>query len=526
MKRQLTLSQRLVFGFSVILALVLAIAGIGWMSIADIGGRLTRIVEVNNPKTEFAHQLMGDINEMAIRTRSITLLTDVKEIDQEVAQLDLTIARYQKSAKALADAMEADAGVTEDERKLQKAIEAHAASTIPLVKEAARHGKEGANIEATLMLTGKVRPAEEGWRKAVGDLVKLEMDLNASTQAGASASQTRARLVTLAAAAGALVLGAVLAWRLTRAVTVPVGSAIQLAERIAAGDLSNQVEIRTHDEIGRLLQAVALMQDKLRELVGDIRQSAESISTASSEIATGNQDLSSRTEQTASNLQQTASSMEQLTGTVKQTADSARTANQLASSASASAAKGGEVVSQVVNTMDEITASSKKISDIIGVIDGIAFQTNILALNAAVEAARAGEQGRGFAVVAGEVRSLAQRSAEAAKEIKSLIGASVERVEAGSRLVQDAGSTMAEIVASVARVNDIIGEITAAASEQSDGIGQVNTAVTQLDQMTQQNASLVEESAAAAESLKEQAHRLTATVRAFRLDREEMAMAV
>jgi len=244
----------------------------------------------------------------------------------------------------------------------------------------------------------------------------------------------------------------------------------------------------------------------------EVGQCVSGIQTASAEIASGNQDLSSRTEQTASNLQQTASSMEQLTGTVKQSAESASQANQLASSAAAVAERGGSVVSQVVSTMNEINASSKKIADIIGVIDGIAFQTNILALNAAVEAARAGEQGRGFAVVAGEVRSLAQRSAEAAKEIKSLIGSSVDRVEAGSKLVADAGKTMSEIVGSVKRVSDIIGEITAAANEQSQGIGQVNTAVTQLDQMTQQNAALVEQSAAAAESLKDQAHRLSAVV--------------
>src|SRR5207249_10337976 len=240
------------------------------------------------------------------------------------------------------------------------------------------------------------------------------------------------------------------------------------------------------------------------------------ISTASTEIAHGNADLSARTEQTASNLQQTASSMAQLTGTVRQSADAASQANQLASSASAVAQRGGEVVTQVVSTMDEITASSKKIADIIGVIDGIAFQTNILAWKAAVEAARAGEQGRGLAVVAGEVRSLAQRSAEAAKEIKALIGTSVDKVETGSKLVQDAGTTMNEI-ASVQRVSDIIGEITAASSEQSSGIGQVNTAVTQLDQMTQQNAALVEQSAAAAESLKEQARKLSGVVSTFRL---------
>ncbi|HEU4458847.1 MAG TPA: methyl-accepting chemotaxis protein [Methylibium sp.] len=258
----------------------------------------------------------------------------------------------------------------------------------------------------------------------------------------------------------------------------------------------------------------------LNQLDGIVRQvldSARSISTASAEIATGNQDLSTRTEQTACSLQQTASSMEQLTGTVKQTADSARTANQLASSAQSTAAKGGEVVAQVVATMEGINSSSKKIADIIGVIDGIAFQTNILALNAAVEAARAGEQGRGFAVVAGEVRSLAQRSAQAAKEIKGLIGASVEKVESGTGLVTDAGRTMNEIVQSVQRVSDIIGEITAAASEQSEGIHQVNGAVTTLDRMTQQNAALVEQSAAAAESLKDQAAKLSASMSMFKI---------
>jgi methyl-accepting chemotaxis protein len=255
---------------------------------------------------------------------------------------------------------------------------------------------------------------------------------------------------------------------------------------------------------------------KMRATVASVQSSADSIQSASREIASGNQDLSTRTEQAASNLEETAASMEQLTSTVRQSADAARQANQLAASAAEIAVRGGQVVGQVVTTMDEINHSSKKISDIIGVIDGIAFQTNILALNAAVEAARAGEQGRGFAVVAGEVRNLAQRSAEAAKEIKNLIGASVDRVEAGSRLVADAGQTMSEIVGSVQRVSDIIGEITAAAGEQSDGIGQVNVAVTQLDQMTQQNAALVEESAAAAESLKDQASRLAEVIKIFR----------
>ncbi|WP_431287413.1 methyl-accepting chemotaxis protein [Roseateles chitinivorans] len=288
------------------------------------------------------------------------------------------------------------------------------------------------------------------------------------------------------------------------------------------GDLTQRLPAGGRDEVGRIAASFNLFAEKIQRILLDVRSASNSITTASSEIAIGSQDLSQRTEETASNLQQAASSMEELTATVRQTADAAQTANQLASSASSAAARGGQVVGQVVSTMDEITASSRKINDIIGTIDGIAFQTNILALNAAVEAARAGEQGRGFAVVASEVRSLAQRSAEAAKEIKTLIGASVTSVEAGSRLVQAAGESMSDIVGSVQRVTDIIGEITAASTEQSSGIAQVNDAVVQLDRMTQQNAALVEESAAAAESLKDQAHRLTEIVSVFRLGADGM----
>jgi methyl-accepting chemotaxis protein len=288
--------------------------------------------------------------------------------------------------------------------------------------------------------------------------------------------------------------------------------------RIAAGDLATPVPAARHDEVGRMIVALADMQQRLQGLVNDVRRSTEGITTASTEIAAGSQDLSVRTEQAASNLQQTASSMEQLTATVRQSADSAQHANRLATSAASVAERGGHVVSQVVSTMNAISESSKKIADIIGVIDSIAFQTNILALNAAVEAARAGEQGRGFAVVASEVRSLAQRSAEAAKEIKALIEASVDKVDSGSKLVADAGATMTEIVTSVQRVTEIIGEITASAAEQSDGIGQVNTAVTQLDRMTQQNAALVEQSAAAAASLEDQAGRLAQVMATFKLE--------
>jgi len=312
-----------------------------------------------------------------------------------------------------------------------------------------------------------------------------------------------------------------LMWITLRSICGPLDQAVAVATRIASGDLGSRIVAEGRDEPARLIRALADMQAALRRLVGQVRESSESIEVASSEVASGNTDLSQRTELAASHLQRTASSMDALTVTVRQSTDSAHTANQLATSAAAVAARGGEVVAQVVSTMDEINHSSKKIADIIGVIDGIAFQTNILALNAAVEAARAGEQGRGFAVVAGEVRSLAQRSAEAAKEIKALIGASVDRVESGSRLVNDAGSTMTEIVASVQRVTDIIGEISAASTEQSQGIGEVKGAIGEVDQMTQQNAALVEESAAAAESLKEQATKLAAVVSTFRLGEDE-----
>ena len=302
-----------------------------------------------------------------------------------------------------------------------------------------------------------------------------------------------------------------------RSITRSLAQARDLAERIAGGDLSRDTQALNHDEVGQLVTAMGRMQQSLRGLVRQVQDAAGNISTASAEIATGNHDLSQRTEQTAANLEEAASSMEMLTSTVQQSAQASRQASDFASSAAEVAARGGAVVSQVVSTMDQITTSSRKIADITGVIDSIAFQTNILALNAAVEAARAGEQGRGFAVVASEVRSLAQRSAGAAKEIKELIGSSVERVEDGSRLVSQAGQTMTEIVGSVRRVSGIIHEITASAAEQSDNIGHISQSVTQLDQMTQQNAALVEQSTAASESLREQALQLTRAVSQFKL---------
>lgn len=304
---------------------------------------------------------------------------------------------------------------------------------------------------------------------------------------------------------------------LIRSIRTPLLKSVKLAEAIASGDLTQTIHTDRKDEFGQLTLALSHMNDSLGKLVTQVYQASESIQTASAEVAAGTQDLAQRTEAAGSNLEMTASSMEQLTATVKQSADAARQANQLATTSADVAARGGQVVSQVVSTMDDINRSSRQIADIVGVIDGIAFQTNILALNAAVEAARAGESGRGFAVVAGEVRNLAQRSAQAAKEIKGLITTSVEKVQSGSLLVKDAGDTMGEIVASVQRVTDIIGEITAAAVEQSEGIAQVNVSVNQLDQMTQQNAALVEQSTAAAESLRDQAHRLIEVVSVFRV---------
>ncbi len=359
------------------------------------------------------------------------------------------------------------------------------------------------------------------FQKAEATLLKIEK-LNeqisdASVRDGQDAvSSAEWAMVTAALIAALVAIGC--AAYITAAITHPINKAVSVAQTVASGDLTSHIEVQTREETGQLLGALKDMNDSLIRIVGQVRSGTETIATASQQIASGNLDLSQRTEEQASSLEETASSMEQLTSTVRQNADNARQANTLAASASSVAQRGGDVVARVVQTMDSINASSAKIVDIISVIDGIAFQTNILALNAAVEAARAGEQGRGFAVVAGEVRTLAQRSAAAAKEIKHLIGDSVEKVGAGSKLVEEAGSTMGEIVSSVARVTDIMGEISMATQEQSTGIDQVNMAVGQMDTVTQQNAALVEEAAAAAASLQEQAAGLAEVVSVFRME--------
>ncbi|RGE46690.1 HAMP domain-containing protein [Comamonas testosteroni] len=364
----------------------------------------------------------------------------------------------------------------------------------------------------------QLRPIAKEYIDAQHSFVRLQEKHRNQAVANGEASQRSAYMVIALVCGLIVVLGLATATLILRTITRPLHEAVALADSIAEGDLTAKVSIDRHDELGRLLKSLNAMTERLRSVVGQVRSGVESVSSASGQIATGNQDLSARTEQTAANLEETAASMEELTATVTQSADTARQANQLASTAAQAAEQGGRVVEQVVHSMGQITDSSRKIADIIGVIDSIAFQTNILALNAAVEAARAGEQGRGFAVVAGEVRTLAQRSAEAAKEIKQLITTSVDNVASGSQQVELAGKSMTEIVTSVRRVSDLIGEITASSTEQRDGISQVNQAVTNLDQMTQQNAALVEESSAAALSMQEQASRLAEVVAMFKLD--------
>ena len=513
--RQFSIRARLTGALVLMIALLLAVGGSGLWGLAQ-ADRLGR---------EFAETTFADAARGAALSATLGELRRAEKdlvINYEYAEEIQKHKQSWQTARELALAQaRALAGTQSDEgeriaAEIGKLIVAYTDAFTPVLRQLETGGYDSATVANRMAARAK-----ESIQQAQDRMKALDAFLQTEARAAAAereAAVHRAKWVL----GGALLLAIATLLPLTlfntASICRPLDEARRLAKAIAGGDLTQSVDVRGRDEAAQLQASLAAMQQSLRTLIGAVRASTDGIATASSEIATGNQDLSARTEQAASSLQQTASSMEQLTGTVRQTADSARTANQLASSAQASAAKGGEVVSQVVTTMEDINASSKKIADIIGVIDGIAFQTNILALNAAVEAARAGEQGRGFAVVAGEVRSLAQRSAQAAKEIKALIGASVERVESGSRLVADAGRTMGDIVGSVQRVTDIIGEITAAASEQSEGIGQVNSAVTQLDSMTQQNAALVEQSAAAASSLKEQTLRLQESLGAFRVD--------
>lgn len=517
--RTMSLARRLSLGFISMLMLLLAVAGTGAYAIQLLGDQVKRIVEVNNLKIDLASQLMEHISNLGLSSRSAALFGDLdkKQLDIEVQAAKMHEAAFLKAEHDLFALLSGSDG-SDLERGLMADISLTGKKVLPEVKEAIKQAVDGDNVAAVLTLMNRVRPAESQLRLHAGKLIELQRVLSKSASTEVLELQQKVFAVGGILVLIALLMGGLIAWRITVSVTAPIERAVVVAERIAMGDLSSQVEVRIFDETGRLLQAIASMQDKLRDLVGGIRSAADSIQVASSEVASGNLDLSQRTEDSASKLQQTATSMMQLTETVQHSAYAAQQANTLALSAAGVAARGGAVVAEVVTTMNAINASSGKIADIVSVIDGIAFQTNILALNAAVEAARAGEQGRGFAVVASEVRTLAGRSAQAAKEIKMLIGTSVERVSCGTRLVADAGRTMTEIVNSVERVTGTLGEITAAAATQSEDIAQVNTAVALLDRMTQQNSALVEQSAAAAASLKDQAVQLSGTVSAFKLN--------
>jgi methyl-accepting chemotaxis protein len=454
---------------------------------------------------------VGEMHGGVFRTIALIASLDEAKVKSLRAQLKQQIDGLSRTLSALSDMPGTPAET-----------EAIVKSALPLLQAYLNKADGAIDLASVDPNTGvaAMQDAEARYKELATLIGKVVQGMGADQQAAAEAQQATARqrawifaLVSLLAAGAGM--GLLLVNQ--RKIAADVNASLSLAEAVAAGDLTQRATPLGEDELAVLMRALNQMCEQLGQTVGEVMTVADSIRTASAEIASGNQDLSQRTEQTASSLELTSSSMAQLTGTVRQSADNAQTANQLATSAATVAHRGGSVVQQVVETMNDITASSKRIADIIGVIDDIAFQTNILALNAAVEAARAGEQGRGFAVVAGEVRSLAGRSAAAAKEIKTLIGASVERVQSGARLVQDAGSTMTDIVGAVQRVTDIMGEISTSAAAQSRGIDDVTQAVTKVDDMTQQNAALVEESAAAAESLREQAQRLAQVVSQFRV---------
>ncbi|MEO5795232.1 MAG: methyl-accepting chemotaxis protein [Rhodoferax sp.] len=517
----LSISSRLGLGFGCMLVLVIAMAAVGQTSVGMVRDQMQQITGTNATKTKLVNSMLENVSTLGIQSRSAAMLTeiDAKRSGELIKQIQDTFVLYDKREAELSS-MFKTAGTTRAEQDLLKEITDLGRKIRPELDAALKSSLDGDTVAASTGLMSRVDPSETLWRAKLAELSELQNVLNNDATAEAEQTLGRTRLTGGLLVLLALALGGLIAWRITASITQPLGRAVVVAERIARGDLTSQVEVRIHDETGRLLEAIAAMQDRLRSVVGEISQTAESIQIASAEVASGNLDLSQRTEQAATNLQGAATALSDLTGTVGQSAGSARQANTLAASASEVAKRGGEVVLQVVKTMDEISASSKTIADIIGVIDGIAFQTNILALNAAVEAARAGEQGRGFAVVASEVRNLAVRSATAAREIKALIGTSVERVQVGNNLANHAGQTIQELVQSVQRVSDIMGEITSATEEQSQRIGLVSYSMEQLDAVTQQNAALVEEGAAAADSLQDQAGKLTQMVRTFRLTRD------
>ncbi|PLY39499.1 hypothetical protein CSZ94_26035 [Janthinobacterium sp. ROICE36] len=518
--RNVSIGVRLGLGFAVILLFSMLITGISVWRLHDVASATRVMMEQPLAKERYISDWYGRIDSAVRRTIAIARSSDTSlsgYFAEESKVSSSSSAELQKKIEALIDKPEEKAmfAALLEQRKV------YISSRDQVYKLKGEAQVDAANdvFEKTFV------PAAAKYQKMVLELLQQQRASIDKTAREIDAVASTSRTLMLALAALALLFGVVCAWVLTMGIVRPLRTAVEIARKVADGDLTAQIDASAKDETGQLLLALKDMNTSLLNIVGEVRSGTDSIATSSTQIAAGNQDLSSRTEEQAGSLEETASSMEELTSTVKQNADNARQANQLAASAAQVAVKGGEVVAQVVGTMESINASSNKIVDIISVIDGIAFQTNILALNAAVEAARAGEQGRGFAVVASEVRNLAQRSASAAKEIKTLIGASVEQVNAGSMLVAQAGSTMNDIVDSVQRVSDIITEITAASSEQSVGIDEINRAIGQMDAVTQQNAALVEESAAAAESMQHQAHKLAQVVSVFKLNGQQAGAA-
>ncbi|MCU6502087.1 methyl-accepting chemotaxis protein [Rugamonas sp. A1-17] len=508
---RVNIGTRLSLGFGIVLALLVAIVVLGLSSMAGIGHRTQDIIGDKNVKMEAANRMLDNVRGITLSLTTTLVVASMDEVNAELDKIAASRKRYGDAKKLLID------HIRDDKEKamlstLDGLLKAGAAKNNKVIELR----KNGEVREAMTYLTQVAGPTLNDVQKALDDIVAYETSQARQAGGEVDAALGTAQKVLVGLGTLAMTIGCAVGWFISRSITVPLTAAVGVAETVASGDLSSHIEVRASDETGHLLGALRTMNDTLLNVVNQVRQGTDTIATASNEIAAGNLHLSTRTEEQASSLEQTASSMEQLTSTVKQNADNARQANTLACTASEVATRGGAIVSQVVSTMGNINSSSRKIVDIIGVIDGIAFQTNILALNAAVEAARAGEQGRGFAVVASEVRNLAQRSAAAAKEIKELISASVANVDDGSRLVGEAGQTMDDIVASIQRVTDIVGEITSASHEQTMGIEQINMAIAQMDEVTQQNAALVEQAAAASQSMQEQAAALAAVVGFFK----------
>jgi methyl-accepting chemotaxis protein len=515
---KMKVGTRLGLGFALVLVLLVAVTVVGIVRMAQIQERLDHVIEVNNVVTRLVTDMRTNVSDRITSLRILTLMTDAGDMEPEMARIKTQTTTYQDAQKKLEAQFALEA--TAEEKTLLASIKEYEAAAMPAIGKASALWLANDAEGATRVMIKEIRPVQKKWIEALEQLTTLEDKLNAQMQQDARTAFDSARLFMIILGVLAVGMGVAAALVITRGLLKQLGGepdyTAAIAGSIANGDLSIGIHTQPSDN-SSLLAEMKEMRNSLVNIVGQVRVGTETIGTASREIAAGNLDLSSRTEMQASALEKTASAMEELTSTVKQNADNAREANKLAATASDVALKGGSVVSQVVDTMSSINESAKKIVDIIGVIDGIAFQTNILALNAAVEAARAGEQGRGFAVVASEVRNLAQRSAGAAKEIKTLIDDSAEKTERGTRLVGQAGVTMGEVVDSVRRVTDIMSEIASASQEQSAGIAQVNLSIIEMDGMTQQNASLVEEAAAAAQSLQDQAAELAHVVSIFKL---------